>query len=85
MTDKLPSNRQARTYKFSSADCPVVGGTRVVQDLSLDMARSLRWLRVKLRRCPQCAAAEGCPILKYFHEQVNAAVQMVNDEWEQLG
>lgn len=85
MNENNPPNNQHRTYKYSSADCPVVGGTRVVQELSLDLARSLRWLRNKLRRCPQCAAAEDCPILKYFHAQVNAAVQMVNDEWEQLG
>ena len=59
-------------------------GSGQVLDLSRDLTRTLRRLRRDLRMCTRCQQSVTCPLLQDFNQQVQAAIDQINDEWNQL-
>jgi hypothetical protein len=59
-------------------------GSGQVVDLSRDLIKTLRRLRRDLRMCARCKQTVTCPMLRDFNTQVQAAIDQINDEWNQL-
>jgi hypothetical protein len=63
------------------AACPMSARVEQVLRLSSDLRRGMRRLRRELNACQKCPAGEDCRFIRYFQDQVNAAILQVNAEW----
>lgn len=63
------------------ASCPVMPRVGQVVKLSSDLRRAMRRLGRELNACQKCPAGEDCRFIRYFQDQVNAAILQVNAEW----
>lgn len=68
---------------MSVTKCPVILDLERIASLSKSLTALMRKLRSDLRLCERCDHAENCQTLKTFNDQVRAAVDMVNDQWNQ--
>jgi hypothetical protein len=63
--------------------CPVLRDVDLIQDLSKNMAKTMRKLRRDVVSCQNCASGYDCEVLKTFNQKVQTAIDEVNDEWDQ--
>lgn len=61
--------------------CPVFLQSMQVLEDTQRLARSMRQLRRSLSKCRRCECATSCPFLQDFNAQVEAALQVVMEEW----
>jgi hypothetical protein len=86
---EAPPGQPERPIENDSALCKAQGypascpAARVDQVLSLssDLRRAMRRLRRELNACQSCPAGDDCRFIRYFQDQVNAAILQVNAEW----
>jgi hypothetical protein len=64
-------------------NCPIRQDTARIEKISQDMLKALRRLRRDLQACQKCPNADGCAMLESFNAVVQAAIQEVQDEWNQ--
>jgi hypothetical protein len=64
--------------------CPILENSRKIQDLTQDLRKTMRKLRRDLNFCQACTSYRNCPVLQLFNSAVQAAIQEVNDEWNQI-
>jgi hypothetical protein len=64
--------------------CAVALEAEAVKALAADLTKAVRRLHRVMKACEQCPNADDCAIARQIQSEINAAIQIVSDEWSQL-
>ncbi len=61
--------------------CPVLQEAQHVLEVSHDLRKAMRRLQKKLGHCAECEKEGDCVALKYFQDQIRAAIAEIAETW----
>jgi len=61
--------------------CPVIQEAQKVLEISNDLGKAMRRLRIKLNQCDHCENGGTCPAIQSFQANIKAALSEIAEEW----
>lgn len=61
--------------------CPILEDKIALERAARDWAKALRNIRKHAAACKSCVAEGKCPVWQSIDATIQAAIQIVNDEW----